>query len=86
MVVMEEIADQKPAMGCEVIDFLWDRFQQLPDQVKGDILYMFGEIRDSRTISWLDEVLTGDYHSEVKESAREALDKMPKRSKIPPPR
>ncbi len=78
MVVMEEIADQNPALASELIDCLWDRFYQLPDQIKGDILYMFGEIRDRRAVSWLDEVLAGDFDEEVKEAAKEALEKMPK--------
>lgn len=77
MVVMEEIADQNPALAAEVLDFLWDRFLQQPDQIKGDILYMFGEIKDQRAVPWLKEVLGGDYDEEVKEAAREALDKMP---------
>jgi len=76
MVVMEEIADQNPALASEVIDFLWDRFHQLPDQIKGDILYMFGEIKDRRAVSWLEEVLGGEYDEEVKEAAREAIEKM----------
>jgi glutaredoxin len=78
MVVMEEIADKNPAMASEVIDYLWNRFHQLPDQVKGDILYMFGEIRDSRAVLWLDEVLAGNFNEEVKEAAKEAIEKMPK--------
>jgi len=76
MVVLEEIAAQNPAMASEVIDFLWDRFQRLPDQIKGDILYMFGEIKDRRAVPWLQEVLGGEYNEEVKEAAGEALDKM----------
>jgi len=82
MVVMEEIVDQNPAMASEAVDFLWDRFPGLSDQVKGDVLYLFGEIRNRRTVSWLDEVLAGDYSEEVKEAAREALEKMPKLPKM----
>jgi hypothetical protein len=82
MVVMEEIADQNPAMASEVIDFLWDRFHPLPDQIKGDILYLLGEIGDRRAVSWLNEVLVGEYNEEVIEAAREALEKMPKMPKM----
>jgi len=82
MVVMEEIADQNPILASEVIDFLWGRFHQLSDQVKGDILYMFGEIKDRRAVSWLKEVLGGEYSEEVKEAAREAIEKMPKLTKM----
>jgi hypothetical protein len=82
MVVMEEIADQNPALASEVVDFLWQQFHEISDQVKGDILYILGEIKDPRAQSWLEEVLSGDYNEEVKEAAQEALDKMPKMSKM----
>lgn len=76
MVVMEEIAVHNRAMTAEVINFLWEGFYSQPDQVKGDILYMFGEFGDRRTTAWLEAVLAGNYNEEVKEAAREALDKM----------
>ena len=72
---MEEISAKNRALASGVIDFLWDRFHLLPDQIKGDILYLFGEIGDRRTESWLNEVLAGEYDAEVIESAREALEK-----------
>ena len=75
MVVIEEIAGQNPAMASGLIDFLWNRFHHLPDQIRGDILYLFGEIRDDRAKAWLDEVLAGEFEEEVKEAAREALEK-----------
>jgi hypothetical protein len=55
---------------------LWDQFDRVSDQIKGDILYLFGEIGDRRSLSWLEGVLEGDFDSEVKEAAREALDKL----------
>ena len=76
MVVMEEIAGRNRPMAAEVINSLWEGFYAQPDQVKGDILYMFGEIGDRRVAAWLEEVLAGDYEEEVKEAAREALEKM----------
>jgi glutaredoxin len=84
MVVMEEIAGRNRAMAAEVVNFLWDGFYRQPDQVKGDILYMFGEIGDRRTVTWLEEVLAEDYNEELKEAAREALDKVLKVPKINP--
>ena len=76
MVVMEEIADQNPALASEVVDFLWRQFPELSDPVKGDILYILGEIKDMRTRLWMEKVLTGDYNEEVKEAAQEALEKL----------
>jgi hypothetical protein len=78
MVTMEEIAGRNRAMAAEVINFLWEGFSRQPDQVKGDILYTFGEIGHRRVAAWLEEVLAGDYNEEVKEAAKEALEKMPK--------
>lgn len=77
MVVMEEIAGRNRAMAAEAIDFLWDEFYRQPDQVKGDILYMFGEMGGRRVAAWLEEVLAGEYNEEVKEAAKEAFEKMP---------
>ncbi len=76
MVVMEEIAAQAPAIASEAIDPLWGRFEGVSDQIKGDLLYLFGEIGDHRAISWLKNVLDGDFDAEVKEAAREALEKL----------
>jgi hypothetical protein len=74
MVVMEEIIDHNASMTSEVIDRLWDQFDRLSDQVKGDVLYLFGVSRDQRTAALLDEVLAGDQNEEVKEAAKEALE------------
>ena len=76
MVVMEEIAEKNPRMAAEAIDPLWAHFEEVADQVKGDILYLFGEIGDPRVIPWLDEVTAGEFDAEVKEAAKEALEKL----------
>ena len=76
MVVIEEIAGKSPGMASAAIDPLWNRFGRVADQIKGDILYLFVEIGDRRAISWLKIVLDDDFDTEVKEAAREALDKL----------
>jgi hypothetical protein len=76
MVVMEEIAEKNPAMASEAVDPLWAHFEGAADQVKGDILYLFGQIGDPRVIPWLVEVTTGKFDAEVKEAAKEALEKL----------
>lgn len=76
MVVMEEIAAQNPAVAFEAINPLWDQFDAVPNQVKGDILYLFGEIGAPGTISRLETVLAGSFDMEVKEAAQEALEKI----------
>ena len=76
MVVMEEIAEKNPGMASEAIDPLWGHFEGAADQVKGDILYLFGEIGDPRVIPRLAEIATGEFDDEVKEAAKEALEKL----------
>jgi hypothetical protein len=76
MVVMEEIAEENPGMASEAIDPLWTHFETAADQVKGDILYLFGEIGDTKAIPLLEGITAGDFDAEVKEAAREALEKL----------
>ena len=76
MVAMEEIARQAPDLAENAIDPLWKRFEKAGHQIKGDILYLFGEIGAQREIPWLKEVVKGDYDDEIKEAAEEALEKL----------
>ena len=76
MVVIEEIAEKNPGKALEAIGPLWARFEGVSDQVKGDILYLFGEIGDHRVIPWLTEVSADEFDVEVKEAAKEALEKL----------
>jgi hypothetical protein len=76
MVVMEEIAEKNPALATQAIDPLWAQFEAVADQVKGDILYLFGEFGDAKAIPSLKSVTAGDFDAEVKEAAREALEKL----------
>ena len=80
MVVMEEIAERRPGLAVAVIEPLWERFFQVEDQIKGDIIHVLGEIGYQGLIPKLGVVLDGPYHTEVKEAAREAMEK------ITPPR
>ena len=76
MVVMEEIIEANQNLAAEVLEPLWNRFHQVPAQIQGDILHVFGETGDSRSVSWLESVLAGDFDREVKEAAKEALEKI----------
>jgi glutaredoxin len=76
MVVMEEIIESNIDLAAEALDPLWNRFHQVPAQIQGDILYVFGEIGNPRAVSWLEAVLSGDFDREVKEAAKEALEKI----------
>ena len=76
MVVIEEIAEKNPDLAAEALSPLWGRFHQASIQIQGDILHVFGDIGDPRSISWLETVLSGNFDQEVKEAAREAVEKI----------
>jgi hypothetical protein len=76
MVVMEEVTSRDVELAAQVIDPLWERFQHVEDSVKGDIIHVLGELRNHKTAPKLQTVLYGEYDAEVKEAAREALEKM----------
>ena len=63
-------------MASQVIAPLWDRFFQVDDKVKGDILYILGESKDLSVIPKLNSVRKGPYSGEVLEAAVEALEKL----------
>jgi hypothetical protein len=78
MVTLEEIVRQAPEIAAQVVDPLWERFADVEDPVKGDIMYVMGEIGNSEVTPRLETVLKGPYHHEVKEAAKEALEKIRK--------
>jgi hypothetical protein len=76
MVVIEEIVAKNRDLAAEALSPLWDRFPEASVQIQGDILHVFGEIGDPRSVSWLETVLSGNFDREVKEAAREAVEKI----------
>jgi hypothetical protein len=76
MVVMEEITSRHPELAAHVIDPLWERFHHVEDPVKGDIMYILGESGDHKIAPRVQMILRGEYDVEVKEAAREALEKI----------
>jgi len=73
MVAMEEIIEHDIQLAAQVIEPLWERFHDIDDQAKGDVLYIFGECGDDKILARLESVLTGPYNSEIKEAAKEAI-------------
>ncbi|MBE9569841.1 MAG: thioredoxin family protein [Proteobacteria bacterium] len=76
MVAMEEIADRNSELAAQVIDPLWERFHQVEDPVKGDIVYILGESGDYKIVPRLQMILDSQYNTEVKEAAKEAIEKI----------
>jgi glutaredoxin len=76
MVTVEELAQNAPDLASAFIDPLWERFSETAEPVKGDILYLFGEIGSRRSLPYLETVLAETHHADVLEAANEALQKI----------
>jgi HEAT repeat protein len=75
MVVMEELIEKNLDLALDLIPPLWQQFDTVDDRVKGDLLYIFGQTGQKEIIPYLTKVLKGEFEQEVKEAAREALEK-----------
>jgi glutaredoxin len=76
MVVMDEIIEKNLGLAVQILEPLCKRFYKVDNRVKGDLLYVFGEMQQKEIIPWLETIINGDDDAEVKEAAREALDKL----------
>ncbi len=76
MVVMEELAEKNPTLALQAAEPLWDRFPEADDAVKGDLLYVFGELRSADMLPHLLEIQTGPFAPDVREAAAEAIEKI----------
>ena len=83
MVAMEEIADRNPELAAQVIDPLWENFHHVGDPVKGDIIYILGETGNYEIAPRLETILSGHYDTEVKEAAKEAIEKIERKEGRP---
>jgi hypothetical protein len=76
MVVMETLISMNVDLAARVKTSLWERFHRVSEQTQGDILYIFGELGQNNMEPKLKSIVNGQYSQEVKEAAREALDKL----------
>lgn len=74
MVVMEELIENSPDLAAQTLAPLWECFHKVDNLVKGDLLYLFGQLKRSESKPQLQAILEGNYDSEVQEAAREALE------------
>jgi hypothetical protein len=77
MVVMEEIIEKNPDLAIQTIKPLWQYFDEVDDRVKGDLVYILGQMAPMETMPLLESILKGEYEAEVKEAAREAITDLP---------
>ncbi|MBT8331161.1 MAG: thioredoxin family protein [Deltaproteobacteria bacterium] len=76
MVVMDELIEKNLSLALQTVESLWRKFDNADDRVKGDLLYIFGEMAQEDFVPRIEAVLRGQYDNELKEAAEEALDKI----------
>lgn len=69
MAAAEEIFDKNKLLAETMIEPLWEKFEAADDQVKGDILYVFGQIDSADAHAKIEKVLHGPYSEQVREAA-----------------
>jgi len=76
MVAAEELYALRPVLARELLERLWEHFDAVSDTVKGDILYLAGEIGGTTALEKITAVLTDTTSADVSEAAAEALEKL----------
>ncbi len=76
MVALEQVAARNPALASQVVPTLWAGFHDLAESIQGDILYVIGECGDGRSFPPLEDILESGASENLKEAAREALERI----------
>jgi hypothetical protein len=76
MVALETAAEIDPVLAAEAAPLLLDRIATASDTVKGDVLYILGEIGGADLVPFLETIAEGSASTEVLESAEEAMNKI----------
>jgi len=77
MVVAETLAADMPELARRLADPLWSRFSEVEDRIKGDLLYVLGEIgAGAADRDRILDVLSRETNPEVIEAGHEALEKI----------
>jgi hypothetical protein len=79
MVAMESIVEQERDLAARAVGPLWDKYSEAVDTVKGDILYLLGEIADHDAISKIETIGSASPNRDVQEAAKEAVDRIKER-------
>ncbi|HMA86355.1 MAG TPA: thioredoxin family protein [Desulfosalsimonadaceae bacterium] len=73
MATVEYLGEHRKDLIADVVNGLWEQFEELDEPVKADILYLFGETAHPEARPKIEAVLAGDYSDLVKEAANEAM-------------
>lgn len=73
MVTAEYLAAGSRPLSLTLCDMLWQRFPDLTDQVRGDIVHVLGETPSDENQARLMKIASGAYGDTAKEAAAEVL-------------
>jgi thiol-disulfide isomerase/thioredoxin len=73
MVVVETLAEEAPDLAAKLGPILIQAFADQEVPVQGDILYILGEVGTRDTKAWIQKILPGLVHPDLKDAARDAL-------------
>lgn len=76
MVTVQTIHELKPVLSDLIIHALWVRFQHFPETVKGDVIYLTGEVAPGDYCDKLRVVLESGLSDDLREAVEDALETM----------
>ncbi|MCF8052435.1 MAG: thioredoxin family protein [Desulfobacterales bacterium] len=78
MVAMENLAEENPSLAARAVPSLMDRLDHLTEDVKGDVVYILGEIGGPDLLPVLERIAAaaGKDSPELAESATEAIERI----------
>ena len=76
LVVMEELTESRPDLARRALGPLWEELDGAADPVKGDILYLYGELGGEEWVAPLEKLLSESPSEELKPVLEEALEKL----------
>ena len=75
MVTVEDLLERDGDLALQVVQPMLKRYSQVADAVKGDFLYLLGEIKSAEALPLL-QAASADPNAEIREAAAEALEKI----------
>jgi hypothetical protein len=79
MAAVEEMIFRNPELAAQLETIIWQRFKDLEDPVKGDMLYILGETGNKETISVIESILKETVSKDIQEAAQEAINTISKK-------
>lgn len=76
MVVIEEIIEKDISLAETIVDLLEEDFPSLSDQIKGDMIYLFGQMASQKALPIVMTAINESPNAEIQEIAQETIEKI----------